>query len=152
MLCMQYSARSKVTIVRANTDQLEVLERAFFMPNLIGYWPDIQQRYKMMGFTDQLTDKEKIEEYDYITKQLNKYLSAHHDEVLSKCDSDLSMMLGVIKNLLDKAPTVTKDRKSLVYMAMRDDWLIGMYNLLEGMISQVDKRKTSEEVSDDWNE
>ena len=132
--------------MQAKPEDIEIIERAFYMPNILGYWGDIQARYNMMGFTDKLTDKDKIEEYDYITRQLNKYISSHKVQITKS--NDLDTMLAVVEELHSKAPFEAKERKTLVYMAMRDSWLEGLYTLIGNMIPEVDK--TNEEDNDGW--
>lgn len=107
--------------MRASEQELEYLARFFLMPDILGYWDNIKQRYSAMGFNDDLSDRERIDEYDYITQQMNKFISRHQDQILA--DADLERMLAEVSDIHSKATLNGRERKMLVYFSMRDEWL-----------------------------
>jgi len=129
--------------LRATDEELETVTRMFLMPDILGYWHDIKCRYESMGFTDRLSDKDRIEEYDYITRQMNKYISSHQKAVLA--DDDLVRMLAEASDMHAHAPFEGRERRQLVYFSMRDDWL----RMLMGLIGQMMDDHEMEE-DDGW--
>lgn len=91
-------------------------------------WESIQAEYTRLGFTDQLSDKEKIEEYQWIATQVNRYISKHQNEIES--GKTVEDTLERIEALISKSQDCNKDRKSLIYQSLRDSWLIEIYNLV----------------------
>lgn len=127
------------------TDELKSqLANCFRMYDLVSMWTTIRTEYETMGFTDQLSDKEKIEEYQWINTQLNRYISKHQSE-MSKGNT-LEEILDSIKSVIAKSTECTKDRKSLVYQNLRDDWLANTQHYVWQLLQDV------EEEADGWTD
>ena len=105
-------------------------------------WFTIKQMYETMGFSDKLTDKERIEEYTYISQQLRKYVSSKQDVVLSK-DTYGDMVL-VLEDLIAKAPEYSMVRKELVYGFLRDHWLLEVYGALSRFMENDEEEEEEE--------
>lgn len=120
---------------------IETIEEAFIIPNILGWWSTIAGAYTSLGFCDQISDKERIEEYDYIAQQLNKFISSKHKQIMNT--TDVNQILKNAKFVFDHAPFEVRDRKFLVYLALRDEWLNGLISLIESVIE--------EEEEDEWN-
>lgn len=128
--------------MKASEQELKWITQYFLMPDILGYWQDIKRRYETMGFADKLSDRERIDEYDYITQQMNKYISRHQDQVLA--DADLERMLAEVSDMHAHAPFEGRERKMLVYFSMRDDWLRQLINLIGALIEQNDGKDDDE--------
>lgn len=120
---------------------IDIVQEAFILPNLIAWWPTINSAYKAMEFADKITDQEKIEEYNYIAQQLNKFISSKHTQIMN---GDLNKILVNAKTAFEKAPFEVRDRKFLIYLVLRDEWLNGLVALVESLIEE-------EEEDDEWN-
>ena len=129
--------------MQATDDQVHRLEQMCYMPSLIGWWDTIRAKYAQFGFCDVMTDEQTIEEFDYIAKQLNRYISTHQREILE--NRDLDTMREVVTALHAKAEDAGKERKKLVYTSLRDDWLVGLILGIEGMMQE-----PGEEEENDW--
>ena len=117
-------------------------ENLFQVKSFEEIWFDIKQLYEAMGFSDKLTDKERIEEYTYISQQLRKYVSSKQDVVLSK-DTYGDMVL-VLEDLIAKAPEYSSIRKELVYGFLRDHWLLEVYGALSRFMENDEEEEEEE--------
>lgn len=132
--------------MQVTEDQALRLEQMCYMPNLIGWWDNIRNKYAQFGFTDVMSDEETIEEFDYIARQLNRYISSHQKEILE--NSDLIAMRDTVINLHSKAEDAARERKKLVYASLRDDWLVGLVMFIESLMQETVEE---EEINDEWN-
>lgn len=103
------------------------VDQMFVAPSFVRMWGQIHLRYMQMGFTDHLSDGERIKEYKYITEQYRKFVFKSKGEVMKLTDDPETVQGWVDSKLatLQEAPT---DRKALVYATFRDDWLTDLYN------------------------
>lgn len=114
----------------AKSEVYQTLESAMMIPTFVSLWPEIDQFYKKLNFQDVLPDRERIEEYKYISNQLAKFVGTHFEEFLSYED-DLTKLLEVIRQqIATPDSTVPNERKKIVYLAMRDEWLNQMWNVV----------------------
>ncbi len=106
----------------------ESLELLFRARDFEGMWGEINSMYQYLGFSDKLSDEERIAEYQWINKQLRKYMFSKEDAILGKESN--ALRLQVVENLIGSGKEYGNDRKTLVYNFMRDHWLYEVYNVL----------------------
>ena len=99
-------------------DQILLMFRA---RDFEGMWFIIKNQYDELGFTDPMTDQQKIDEYKWIVQQLRKFMFTKQDDVLS-CDS-LESMVACVEKMIGNAEEYGDERKKVVYNFMRDHWL-----------------------------
>lgn len=102
-----------------------IFDEAFAVPDFIQLWPEIQRQYNDLGFTDTLTDEERIREYNWIVQQLRKVISTKQGQIQSYAE-DLPKMLEVLEDFKRKnrsRDTAYVDRKHLVLGVLRDQWV-----------------------------
>lgn len=126
-----------------DSEQRDALSNQFRMYGLLSMWEAINNEFDRLRFTDKLNDKEKIEEYQWITTQINRYISKHQAEIESAQTAQDT--LEVLTSLIAKAQDCNKDRRSLIYQSLRDMWLINTYNL----VAQFDD---TEEEENGWTD
>lgn len=122
---------------------LETIKAEFRTPDLMTYWPELLRRYKEMGFTDPLTDAQRIDEFIYIVEQIRKFVFTKEKTILSY-SHDLNKMLDVVDDLIAKSKEKSPERKTLVYYAIRDEWLLHLRNTISIGIEY------QKELNDEW--
>lgn len=108
---------------------IQEIESCFTEIPLLGYWAAIKQTYENMGFNDPMTDTQIIEEYSYISEQMHKFISKKRSEIM-QYDDNLERMLDVVNDIISKVDETSKDRKTLIYYMLRDDWLAQLRNII----------------------
>lgn len=127
------------------------LESAFSTVSFTEYYPQIMRRYADLGFSDPLTDKEKIDEAWWIVQQLRKYMGKKRIDVLKLTD-DLDGMYSMFEEMKRKADEVVPSkidengrnftgRKTLVYHMLRDEWI-------DRMLVSIDTERTNRKEQD----
>ena len=109
----------------ASAEVQAIFDEAFAVPDFIKLWTEIHRQFKELGFTDSLTDEERIRDYNWIVQQLRKVLSTKQTLIQSYAD-DLPKMLGVLQDYKRKnrsKDTAYTDRKHLVLGVLRDQWV-----------------------------
>ena len=101
-------------------------------------WMDLNQLYGQLGFSDNLTDAERIKEYKYIHQQLKKFIGSKRGEVLA-CNSIVEMV-NLVEQMILRQREYGDTRADIAYNFMRDHWLTGLYNVLSQMaVSEVEE-------------
>lgn len=130
-----------------------LVEEPFNVPDLAELWPEILQCHRNMGFQIPLTDKEKggvltdnemIREFQWIYGQYRKYIGTKKNQFLS-LRGNLREMLDAIKASLEKESETPTDRTTLVYQAMRNDWLNNTWNHIAWIVEQIEARIEEDE-------
>lgn len=110
-------------------------------------WYMLKDQYKNLGFTDQMTDQQRVDEYKWIVQQLRKYMFSKQDGILD-CDS-VEDMVACVDKLIGTADEYGEDRKHVVYNFVRDHWLYELRNHLSNMLIEM---YTIEEDKEDEDE
>jgi len=106
-------------------------------------WTDLNQMYSELGFSDPMTDADRVREYTYIAQQLKKYIGSKKGRILA-CES-LSEMCDVVEGMMERTREYGTDRLDVAYNFYRDRWLANVYNVL----SQIAVSE-HEEDEDEW--
>ena len=117
----------------------EDLELLFRAKGFESMWGDINAMYQYLGFHDQLSDDERIAEYQWINKQLRKYMFSKQDEILGKENN--ASRLATVEKLISSAAEYGETRKVLVYNFLRDHWLYEVYNVLQVLAASEDEEE-----------
>jgi len=111
-------------------------------------WYLLSEQYTRLGFTDPLTDQQKIDEYKWIVQQLRKYMFSKQDAILS-CNS-IGEMIDAVDAMIGNSAEYGEERKKVVYNFMRDHWLLEVRNYLSNMF--IDIMMEDEETEEENNE
>lgn len=130
----------------AEDECLDTIKDEFRTPDLLDCWSILLQKYETMGFTDQLTDAQRIEEFSYIVDQYRKFIGAKEKPILSY-SYDLNKMLYYVEELIEKTKDKSNERKVLVYYVLRNEWLIHLRNLIYTAIEMLSAEK---EMNNEW--
>ena len=128
---------------------LAQIEDHFDVRDFVGMWPAISAKYEFMKFSDPLTDVQRIEEFSYIHEQLCKFISKKKTTFLKYAD-DPKKMQELVQQTLGSAKEKSLVRKELVYIALRDEWLVSLYTLLDMIIMEKAVEDDLEEENDEW--
>ena len=85
-------------------------------------WPQLLELRKMLGFTDQLSDKEQIEEGRWVIHQFNKLLKRVRTKVLSANTTD-GAVLALEECYTANESTSSTQRQQLMYATLRQQWV-----------------------------
>jgi hypothetical protein len=102
-------------------DFIAELEGAFVPRDYQSMWFQLNAKYKSLGFSDAISDEQRIREYEYIVKQFRKYISSQKDTFMECRNAE--DMLALINDRLDNAKEYGSSRSDLVYNFVKDDWL-----------------------------
>lgn len=96
------------------------LSSIFIRWSLLDWWDTLILAYKEKGFTDELTDKERIEEFTKITNLMNKWITKAEAAVKPHWPFNKDKGIEALSNMSDKIALT--ERYSLVYAKLRNNW------------------------------
>ena len=113
--------------------------------DLVASWETLCDVYRTLEFKDELGDVIRLEEFKWIIKEMNKFLTRMRNKLMSCVDSDA--VEEVLKESFTPTGKVTVDsRKSLAYQKLRQIWITRM-------LMSIDQIPISEEGSEDgWTD
>lgn len=130
-----------------DNDIKEMLANALFTdPTFEGAWMEIKQEYESLGFQDDISDAEMIDEFKYIAQQMRKYKFSHQDQILAY--DSYEDMASEVEALIGKAKEYGDCRKEIVYNFLRDQWLYNLYNAFVRM-AQANSANIYEDYEED---
>lgn len=104
------------------------MEQCYDKPSYQDMWSIILAYYSDLGFTDVISDKDRIEEFSYITQQYRKFVSVNADK-LRKCGNDKDAYIATLEDILNKLDEFSDTRKGIVYNFLRNAWIVSTYNV-----------------------
>lgn len=110
-------------------------------------WYVLKDQYDNLGFSDQMSDQQRVDEYKWIVQQLRKYMFSKQDDILG-CDS-VDEMVARVDDLIGRAEEYGDDRKHVVYNFVRDHWLYELRNHLSNMLIDMFSIEADKEDDDE---
>lgn len=122
--------------------QRGVLAELFTLRGFQHMYSLINAYYSQYGLGIGLSDDERIEEYQWITKQLRKYVSTKQDEIL-ECGGNLDEMRARVHDMLSNAVEYGGSRREQMYIFVRDNWLRELLGGIEMLMEDDDLEEES---------
>lgn len=98
----------------------EDLSKIFIKWTLLDWWDTLIQAYKEMGFTDQLSDEAKIEEFTKITDLMNTWIIKAEKAVTPHWPFNKDDGIEAFSKLSERC--ALNSRVRIVYVRLRDNW------------------------------
>lgn len=111
----------------------QTVELLFRAADFETMWMAVGNMYQYLGFTDKISDQQRIDEYKWIVQQLRKYMFTKQTTIMEK--ESIEDMLAAVESLIGKADEYGRERKEVVYNFMRDHWLYEVRDTLVSMRS-----------------
>lgn len=112
--------------IDAETTQLDV----------VASWESLCDTYRMLEFSDQISDTVRMEEFKWIIKEMNKHLTRSRKQLLA-CEN-IDAIQTVLMNLYTPTGGVTlTSRKEVAYHKLRQSWVRQMLNDLESVVESI---------------
>ena len=102
--------------------------------DLVASWETLCSVYQFLQFTDPLTDSVRMEEFKWIIKEMNKFLTMIRKR-LGTCTTFAMAIELCRENFIPKGKVTVEDRKTLAFQKFRQQWISQSLNEL-GMINQ----------------
>lgn len=112
--------------------QNDDLSKVFVKWSLLDWWDTLLQAYKEMGFTDQLSDDAKIEEFTKITDLMNGWIVKAEKAVTPHWPFKKEEGIAAFSTLSER--TLMNSRVRLVYAKLRENWSEGALGMLTNML------------------
>lgn len=101
--------------------------------DVVASWETLCMTYDELRFIDQIPDATRLDEFKWIIKEMNKFLSRMRTKLMNCKDAD-----AVRKALQDSFTPMGQvnlsDRQSLCYQKLRQSWIRSMLKNLEMMM------------------
>ena len=90
--------------------------------DVVASWENLCGVYDALRFTDVLADSERLEEFKWITQQMNSFLSKMRTKLLS-CSTVDAMMDLLEQSYFPAGKVELSDRKSLAFQCLKQRWI-----------------------------
>lgn len=98
--------------------------------DVVASWENLCSTYENLRFSDVISDANRLEEFKWIIKEMNKFLTRARSALLKQTEPD-QMMYSLME--MYKTPSQVKivDRKSVTYQKLRQIWIDQMITNLK---------------------
>lgn len=90
--------------------------------DVVASWENLCETYDQLRFTDELSDAVRLEEYKWIIKEMNKFLTRMRNKLMS-CEDWMAAMVMLSQAWTPTGQTNINDRKALAYQKLRQIWI-----------------------------
>lgn len=113
--------------------------------DVVASWESLCETYRVLEFTDPLSDTVKLEEFKWIIKQMNAFLARQRKKLLT-CQDIPSMQDSLRKSFTPEGKVNIDGRRALAYQKLRQRWIVQM-------LAELEQMKEQEEDSDNgWTD
>lgn len=100
--------------------------------DIVASWENMCLTYDALRFSDRLPDGERLEEFKWITHNMNAFLTKTRNKLLT-CQDREAMVEVLRKSLYPSGKVELGDRKSLAYQKLRQQWIMSALMKLDMM-------------------
>ena len=108
----------------------------FQTPPFYDYYPTIAQKYKWFGFTDELTDEQRLAEFAEIYQQFRKFVGSKQAAVMGRSEA-LESLLVYLQDQVERCDLYPRSRVEMVRNSLKVDWLKGCINQVSALIEEL---------------
>lgn len=134
-----------------NDEQRKAIDGLFVCRSFSEMFSVLNWTYDQYGMGTGMSDEERIAEYQWITKQLRKYVSSKmpsYDAV----KSDIDKMIRVTEIYLTEAEEYNASRKGQMYYFVREQWLNEVLTGLKYIKDNGEWLSESAEAEEEWED
>lgn len=114
--------------------------------DLVASWEELLNTYDVLRFIDPISDTVRLEEFKWIIREMNKFLSRMRSKLLSARGFD-SMRIILLHSLNPTGKVTIDGRRALAYQKLRQTWILRSINQLS-MLEQEQTQPMNEEEID----
>lgn len=114
--------------------------------DVVASWETLCEAYRMLEFSDEISDAVRLEEFKWIIKEMNKFLTRMKKKLLS-CENAKAMRSALIESFTPTGKVTVDNRQSLVFQKLRQRWI----KIVLQEITQMEERE-EEDSEDGWTD
>lgn len=103
--------------------------------DVVASWENLCSTYDALRFTDPLSDVNRLEEYKWITQNMNRFLTKMRNKLLT-CINREAMIEVLHQSLNPTGKVELGTRQALAYQKLRQQWIMSTITKLNLMEQQ----------------
>lgn len=112
--------------------------------DLVASWENLCNTYRVLEFSDPLSDTVRLEEFKWIIKEMNKFLTRMRNKLLTCKNVETTQMI-LREHFTPVGKVAVDSRRSLAYQKLRQQWITMM-------LITLDQMEDEEEPEDGWTD
>lgn len=108
----------------------------FETPPFYEFYPTIMQKYSYFGFTDKLTDEQRLSEFAEVYQQFRKFVGSKMSAVMDR-QENLDSLLTYLEDQRDRSDVYPKTRVEMVRNSLKVDWIDRCRNQVTALIEEI---------------
>lgn len=118
--------------------------------DVVASWESLCETYDQLRFTDSLTDATRLDEYKWIIKEMNKFLTRMRSKLMACKEWSVANSI-LVEAWSPTGQTNLNDRKALAFQKLRQMWVSKMESISRmKMIEELEQ--TESENYDAWTD
>lgn len=104
--------------------------------DLTASWENLCETYETLRFSDPITDDVRLEEFKWIIKEMNKFLTRIRTKLMT-CKNLEAAKTVLMDSFTPTGKVSIENRKSLTYHKLRQQWILMSVNQIEMIIQNM---------------
>lgn len=117
--------------------------------DVVASWESLCSTYEVLRFSDPLSDTVRLEEFKWIIKEMNKFLTRMR-QVLIPIGNPRDMISALRRSFTPTGKVAIEGRRSLAFQKLRQRWIQQMIVQLEQIQPMEEDQDGRERESDSW--
>lgn len=112
--------------------------------DIVASWESLCDTYRALEFSDPLSDTARLEEFKWIIKQMNAFLTRQRKKLMS-CTSTSAMREALMASFTPEGKVNIDGRKALAFQKLRQRWISQMLSMMVQLMQEIQEAKEMEE-------
>lgn len=108
--------------------------------DLVASWENLCETYDVLRFIDPISDTVRLEEFKWIIKEMNKFLTRVRKKLMSAKDLDSAKII-LMNEFTPNGNVNLENRKSLAYQKLKQRWIMNSLTQVDMAIDELIQRK-----------
>lgn len=108
----------------------------FETPPFYEFYPTITQKYQWFGFTDRLTDEQRLAEFGEVYQQFRKFVGSKQSAIMDR-QENLDSLEAYLRDQVSRADMYPRTRVDMVRNSLKVDWLNRCLNQVTALMEEI---------------
>lgn len=100
----------------------DLVEQETHALDLVASWETLCEVYRVLEFSDPLSDSVRLEEFKWIIREMNKFLTRMRNKLMTCKDIDATITM-LTESFVPAGKVTVDSRKALAFQKLRQQWI-----------------------------
>lgn len=128
----------------------DLVEKETRALDVVASWESLCNTYRVLEFSDPLSDTVRLEEFKWIIKEMNKFLTRIRTKLMT-CRTFETTRVALRQSFTPTGKVNIDGRRALAFQKLRQSWITQMIIQLDTMEQNQIEKIIEDGLNDGWN-